>query len=547
MLFRQGALVVLAGVLPLAAAGMLTPATRRWFRRVTGWMLALIFYKPAAAAVYATAFTMIGTGKDPRTVLMGFAMVFLSLLALPVLMRFFTWTTGHVADSSGGGGFLQTALQGAVAVGALRGMSGGAGGSGPVEQARMVSARLGPADSGRPGRRHPAPEPGQAPRPAPAGAPAATPGTAAGSAAAAPAARAGAASGAAAAGTSAGSAAAASAAAGPAGIAVAGLAAGAASARRKATEAMQPPGTPGGDQMSYHDTDTPRDYGGWRRRRGIGMFGFGAAGTAAVLGALLVLIITATADAAALLYLAPPVLLAGGLGLARIGGEPLAVAALRRIRWQYGSARNWTRYRAAVVAEHSPGFQMPGVLAPLTLLDAEDGYGGRYGIVLDRRTGLMTPTLRVIPASTWLANRQDADTWVANWGGWLASLGYLPMVRHVTVTIDTAPEPGTSLANSVAAALDPASPLAARQIMGQLVESAPAAAADVDTRVSISFDPKLSPAAPGRPDRCCRRGRPHHARPGISAGHVRGDRAGPGQRRRTRRDRAHRVRPGRPR
>ena len=210
MLFRQGALVVLAGVLPLAAAGMLTPATRGWFRRVTGWMLALIFYKPAAAAVYATAFTMIGTGKDPRTVLMGFAMVFLSLLALPVLMRFFTWTTGHVADASGGGGFLQTALQGAVAVGALRGMSGGAGGSGPVEQARLVTARLGPSDSGPAG----APSSGAGGRPgappAPgSGAPATTPGTAAGSAAAAPAARAGAASGAAAAGTGAGSAAAA--------------------------------------------------------------------------------------------------------------------------------------------------------------------------------------------------------------------------------------------------------------------------------------------------------------------------------------------------
>jgi hypothetical protein len=239
MLFRQGALVVLAGVLPLAAAGMLTPATRRWFPRVTGWMLALIFYKPAAAAVYATAFTMIGTGKDPRTVLMGFTMVFLSLLALPVLMRFFTWTTGHVADASGGGGFLQTALQGAVAVGALRGMSGGAGGSGPVEQARMVSARLGPAGS-RPSGPLGASPSGAGARPG-------TPATAAGSAAAAPAARAGAASGAAAASTSTGSAAAASA-AGPAGIAVAGLAAGAASARRKATEAMQPPGTPGGDQ-----------------------------------------------------------------------------------------------------------------------------------------------------------------------------------------------------------------------------------------------------------------------------------------------------------
>ena len=248
--------------------------------------------------------------------------------------------------------------------------------------------------------------------------------------------------------------------------------------------------------MSYDHPQAPRDYGGWRRRRGIGLFGLGTAGTVAVLTALLIVIIVAAADARALLYVAPPVLAGGGLGLARFGGEPLALAALRRLRWWHGSSRDYIRYRAAVVTEHSPAYQLPGVLAPLALLDAEDGYGGRYAIVLDRRTGLMTATLRVIPASTWLANREDADTWVANWGGWLAGLGYLPALRWVTVTTDTAPEPGSTLADSVAAVLDPASPLAARQIMGQLVEAAPAAAADVDTRVSITFDPEASPSAP---------------------------------------------------
>ncbi len=151
MLFRQAALVVLAGVLPLAAAGTLAPATRAWFSRTTGWMLALIFYKPAAAAVYATCFALIGSGNDPRTTLMGFAMLLLSLLALPALMKFFTWTTGTV-EAPVGGGFLSTVVSGAIAVGAVRGSAGGAGGASAVDQARMVSAQLG-SPEWRPPRR----------------------------------------------------------------------------------------------------------------------------------------------------------------------------------------------------------------------------------------------------------------------------------------------------------------------------------------------------------------------------------------------------------
>jgi hypothetical protein len=282
MLFRQAALVILAGALPLAAAGTLTPGTRAWFRRVTGWMLALIFYKPAAAAVYATAFTMIGRGKDPRTILMGFAMVLLSLLALPVLMKFFTWTTGAVETAAGGGGFLGTLMSGAIAVGALRGSAGGSGGSSAADQARLVSAQLGPQGGSGPqgaaapgagaspggapvsqpgGGTGPAADSGSGPGPAgaagaggggPVGAGAGGPagagtgsaagagagsaaagagtGTAAGAGAGAAAGGAGAAAGAAAAG----------AVAGPVGVVAAGLASGAAQAGRRAADAMRP-------------------------------------------------------------------------------------------------------------------------------------------------------------------------------------------------------------------------------------------------------------------------------------------------------------------
>jgi hypothetical protein len=169
---------------------------------------------------------------------------------------------------------------------------------------------------------------------------------------------------------------------------------------------------------------------------------------------------------------------------------------LRRARWQLASARGYTRYQAGVVTELTGALSLPGVLAPMALLSAEDGYGGRYGLVWDRRTGLLTATLRVVPASTWLADRSDADGWVASWAAWLASLGHVPSLKCATVTMDSAPEPGATLADAVAGALDPSAPAAARQILGQLVAAAPGAAADVDTRVSLTFDLKASPAAP---------------------------------------------------
>jgi len=140
MLFRQAALIILAGVLPLAAAGSVAPLTRPWVRKVTTWMLTLICYKPAAAAVYATAFTLAGSGGGVETMLMGFVMLLLSVLTLPALMKFFTWTTGTISGSGGGGQLLGAATVGAIAIGAMRTSGGGSA----QDQAAYLNSRLGP-------------------------------------------------------------------------------------------------------------------------------------------------------------------------------------------------------------------------------------------------------------------------------------------------------------------------------------------------------------------------------------------------------------------
>jgi hypothetical protein len=239
MLFRQAALVILAGVLPLAAAGSIAPLTRPWIRKIASWMLALICYKPAAAAVYATAFTMIGSGKSPRAVLMGFVMLVLSVLTLPALMKFFTWTTGAIAGSGGGGQLLGAAAVGAIAVGSMR--SPGGAGSPAQDQAAYLSTRLGsppgadpPGTPGSPSGppSQPTPPPSQPGPPGSSGAPA-TPASGA--------APTGAATGTASTATGAASTAAP---AGAAATAASAAAQAAAAAARQADNAMEPEDTP---------------------------------------------------------------------------------------------------------------------------------------------------------------------------------------------------------------------------------------------------------------------------------------------------------------
>jgi hypothetical protein len=245
-----------------------------------------------------------------------------------------------------------------------------------------------------------------------------------------------------------------------------------------------------------NDQSPVRSYGGWRRSRSIGLLGLGPVATLVLLGCFAALVLIAAFSFQALLWAAPPLVLAWSAGVIRVSGVPLGQLAVRHLRWWRGTRAGYTAYRAETVLRHTGSLHLPGALAATELLSADDGRGGRYGLVRDRHTGYLTATLRVAPVSTWLADPGDADRWVANWAGWLAALGYLPAVRWVTVTVDTAPDPGSTLTGQVAAAIDITAPRAAVEIMDQLVAAAPAAAADVDTRVSITFDPKSSPTQP---------------------------------------------------
>ncbi|MER6754961.1 SCO6880 family protein [Micromonospora echinofusca] len=239
-----------------------------------------------------------------------------------------------------------------------------------------------------------------------------------------------------------------------------------------------------------------RTYGGWRRSRGMGLLGLGPAQTLSVFAAITSLLIAASISMTALAWVAAPAVATIALLLLRWDGVPLATGIIRRVRWLIGTTRGYTSYRSGVMAVGESAWQLPGVLAPTTVLTVADEAGGNYGVVYNRRLGSMTVTLRCAATSTWLADPDATASWVANWGGWLANLGYLPTVQHIAVTVDTAPDPGSRLSDYISGRIVPHGPAAARRVLQRLVEVSPAAAADVGTRVSITFNPAASPTKP---------------------------------------------------
>lgn len=143
MIFRDAAIAILAGMLQLAAAGSFTQTTSTWRPKITGWLAALIAYKPMAALCYATGLAFMTNHNSSGNFVIGIAVLALSVVALPALMKFFNWTVGSIQSGSSLGMFGAGAAAGMHAASSLRGL----GGNSAADHSRYMSDN-GPGSNG---------------------------------------------------------------------------------------------------------------------------------------------------------------------------------------------------------------------------------------------------------------------------------------------------------------------------------------------------------------------------------------------------------------
>ncbi|PPG38294.1 SCO6880 family protein [Pseudoclavibacter sp. RFBA6] len=263
-----------------------------------------------------------------------------------------------------------------------------------------------------------------------------------------------------------------------------------------------------------------RTYGNWRKPTSAGLLGLGSVGTALLLGGLVLVVvavmisgiiaalIVATAIGVSLLLLVVRDA-HGKNALSRIGA---------RSGWALSRAKGEASYRSGPIGRVPwATYQLPGIAAPTRLSEHSDSHGRPFALLLTPAVGSYTVVFGTEPDGAALVDQEQIDSWVAEWGHWLSSLGDEQGIEAASVTIETAPDSGTRLRREVAMNIDPNAPAFARAVLEETVADYPEGSSTVTAFVALTFQSSLRAGARRRaPDEMARE---LAARlPGLTAG-----------------------------
>ena len=244
------------------------------------------------------------------------------------------------------------------------------------------------------------------------------------------------------------------------------------------------------NQLGAPGTSAARTYGNWRRPTSPGLWQLGALGTGLLLFFLVIeILLMATAG---LLVAAVGAVIGGfAFGVLTVKDRhrrSLAQRLAARLAFRAHRRRGHNVYRSGPVGSTPWGsFQVPGLAAPSRLSEWTDSYGRRFALVHVPATGDYTVVFSADPDGASLVDSDQVDSWVANWGAWLANLASEPGAIAAAVTVETAPDTGTRLLREVEANVDPDAHPVAQAMLREVVATYPAGSATVRAWVSVTF------------------------------------------------------------
>ncbi|MER6962000.1 SCO6880 family protein, partial [Streptomyces sp. NPDC000618] len=230
-------------------------------------------------------------------------------------------------------------------------------------------------------------------------------------------------------------------------------------------------------------------YGNWRRPRRPGLGPLGLVGTFGVFsGLVLTLLVSLISLVAALFVILPLALALAPLTVRTQDGRNLYQLLALRVGWLRRRAKGAHTYVSGPLSQRPGGrFRPPGLLSRITMSEGRDAYDRPFGVLHHPGRNTYTIVLGCEPDGGSLVDPDQTDVWVAAWGHWLARLSHEPELRGACVIVETAPDPGTRLANEVLPRIKENAPAAAQAVMREVVERYPSASSEMHTYIALTY------------------------------------------------------------
>ena len=232
--------------------------------------------------------------------------------------------------------------------------------------------------------------------------------------------------------------------------------------------------------MSTTTENSVRTYGNWTVPKSAGLFGLGSLGTVLIFVGLAMTVLVqlgrgwGPAAVVGLLFL----IVLGGIAKKNRAGRNTWQTTTTRVAWWRGKRKRQHLYLAGTVSPVAFGaMRLPGLLARSEVFLAQTTMGERFGLVSIPSARHYAVVLRCEPEGSQLVDQDTMDTWVALFGRFLADLAHEPSLEACSVTVETAPDPGTRLAAEITRQLDPSAPALAQAMLREAADTFPSGSA----------------------------------------------------------------------
>jgi len=240
-----------------------------------------------------------------------------------------------------------------------------------------------------------------------------------------------------------------------------------------------------------------RMYFGWQQEKTPFMFGMSAQRAAMLGGGIFMAIWPLAASRLQAGIVTWPVsLLLVGLAFARIAGRSVDEWLVAYVSFTFLRNRGQNRFLSGPFnpalkdsADQAPAMDLPGILAPLTILEADTGSGGTMAVIHNRADRTYTAVARIRFPGIGLVDSSRRDQRVAGWGGLLKGLCVEgnPIIR-VQAHQRLVPESGAALHRWHADHLAKDAPAAAVEITKSLLGSATLATSQRESYLAFTMD-----------------------------------------------------------